>query len=88
MITNLKFQHASQNIIFQKSSYKKRPSKGPNPLSYYNSIMNLNTISFALVRQGQSKPTSVSKSRATKSKTGSFQTPDETFLKNVEAIGN
>jgi hypothetical protein len=50
--------------------------------------MNLNTISFALVRQGQSKPTSVSKSRATKSKTGSFKTPDETFLKNVGAIGN
>jgi hypothetical protein len=36
-ITNLKFQH-KPNIIFQKPSYKNRPTtlpRGPNLLSYY-----------------------------------------------------
>ncbi len=38
IITNLKFQHTSQNIIFQKPSYKNRNLlliRGQNSLSYY-----------------------------------------------------
>ncbi len=46
-ITNLKVSNTSQNIIFQKSSYKNRSiTLGPKSLQLLNSIMNLNTISL------------------------------------------
>jgi len=39
--------NTSQNIIFQKSSYKNRPTTyGPKSLKLLYSIMNLNTISL------------------------------------------
>jgi hypothetical protein len=43
-ITNLKFQHKPKNIIFQKSSYKKKEKdllllpRGQNLLSYYYTL--------------------------------------------------
>jgi hypothetical protein len=61
-ITNLKFQHKPKYHLSKKSSYKKELDllllllpRGQNPLSYYYSIMNLNTIPLPLVGKARKK---------------------------------
>ncbi len=68
-ITNFKFQRKSQNIIFQKSSYKNRPiiiiiiiiiTLGSKSLKLLYSIMNPNTISFlAMIGKANKNPNQV-----------------------------
>ncbi len=62
--------NTSQNIIFQKPSYIKidQVQVGQNPLSYYNSIMNLNTTSLPLVGQQTSEKEKLRKQWAKKFK--------------------
>ncbi len=62
--------NTSQNIIFQKTSYIKidQLQVGQNPLSYYNSIMNLNTTSLPLVGQQTSEKEKLRKQWAKKFK--------------------
>ncbi len=64
IITNLKFQHKQKissfknpHIKIKQTYYLLLPSRGQNPLSYYNSIMNLkhNNILLALVGKANNR---------------------------------